>query len=367
MRATRTLVLLVAVVLAVTGCRYQGLSSLPLPFSPGSGDGAVRVAVHLRQAANLVPNAEVKVGDVTVGTVTRIRYVDGHARLDLTLAPATGLPGDAVARVGQKTLLGAEFLELAPPPGRAGVGRLRDGDEIPLSRTGRHPETEEVLAALAGLLNGGGLAQIRTITTELGQALGGREPRVRALVGDLDRLVGTLEAQKGDIVRTVDALDRFSGTLAAGRRDLGRAIDTLPGGLAVIEQDRERLVASTTAVADAGSAAARVLRESRGDLVATTEDLRTVLGRLADSGQALTRSSSILGTFPIPTRTGFPSAVKGDYTNAYLVLDLDPATLARNLLAGFRVPGPLGTTSLGAGLAPSTLLPPGLLEPVVGR
>ena len=50
---------------------------------------------------------------------------------------------------------------------------LASGDTIPITRTGSAPEAEEVLGALSLLLNGGGLQQIKVITTELNKALDG--------------------------------------------------------------------------------------------------------------------------------------------------------------------------------------------------
>ncbi len=42
-------------------------------------------------------------------------------------------------------------------------GKLSNGDVIGLDRTGRNPEVEEVFGALALLLNGGGVGQLKTI------------------------------------------------------------------------------------------------------------------------------------------------------------------------------------------------------------
>ena len=53
--------------------------------------------------------------------------------------------------------------------------KLGDGDTITLDRTGRNPEVEEVLGALSLVLNGGGVAQLKTIASELNNALEGRE------------------------------------------------------------------------------------------------------------------------------------------------------------------------------------------------
>src|SRR3546814_8159169 len=69
---------------------------------------------------------------------------------------------------------------------------------IPVERTGRYPETEEVLASAATLLNGGGLGQVRTITRELNKAMGGREGDLRSLIDNLDTLATTLDAQRSE-------------------------------------------------------------------------------------------------------------------------------------------------------------------------
>ena len=53
---------------------------------------------------------------------------------------------------------------------------------IPLATTTTAPEVEQVLGALSLLLNGGGLQQIRVITTELNNALHGHEAEVRDLL-----------------------------------------------------------------------------------------------------------------------------------------------------------------------------------------
>ena len=62
-------------------------------------------------------------------------------------------------------------VELAPPAGEPARGRLGDGAVIPLARTNRNPQVEEVLGALSLLLNGGGVGELRGIVDELNTAL----------------------------------------------------------------------------------------------------------------------------------------------------------------------------------------------------
>ncbi|MCW2717498.1 MCE family protein [Pseudonocardia sp.] len=352
----------VVLVGAVSGCEFTGPGSLPLPFRDGTGNGALHVTVELPSAANLVPNSEVKVGDITVGTVTDIRFQDWHAELVVGLNPGTVLPADAVAKVGQKSLLGATYLEMGSPSGGPGVGQLRDGDVIPISRTGSYPDTEELLAALSVVLNGGGLNQIKTITTELDAALGGHEADVRSLIGNLQGVIGPLEQQRDEIVRAIDGLNRFGGQLAANRDTVAAALETIPQGLAVVNRNREDLTTALTALGNLGTVATRVVNSSQEDLLANLRDLQPTVGRLADAGKNLTQSLSLLSTFPFPYNTA-GNAFKGDYSNLFLTVDVTLPELEKSFLTGT----PLGgLPPLGAGQKASDPLRAPLVDNLPG-
>ena len=92
---------------------------------------------------------------------------------------------------------------------------LEDGALIPLERTNRNVEVEELLGALSLVLNGGGLAQLQTINHELGDALEGREDGIKDTLDQLDTFIGGLDEQKAEINRALDSVER-------ARRDPGR-------------------------------------------------------------------------------------------------------------------------------------------------
>ncbi|MDT7699796.1 MAG: phospholipid/cholesterol/gamma-HCH transport system substrate-binding protein [Pseudonocardiales bacterium] len=352
----------VAASLLVSGCEFTGAGSMPLPFSAGTGAGRTQVRVEMASASNLGPNSEVKVADITVGTVTGIRFKDWQAELTVSLAPGTELPANATAMAAQKSLLGATYLELAAPTDGTATGRLRAGDVIPASRSGGYPDTEQLLAAMSVVLNGGGLNQLKTINTELNHALDGREPDVRALVDNLQGLVGTLDAQRNEIVRAIDGLNRFAGRLAEQRDTLAAALESVPQGLAVLNRNREDLTAALTAIGNLGDVANRVIDTSREDLLANLRDLRPSLGRLADAGRNLTQSLSEAATFPWPSNT-LGNAFKGDYANLWITLDVTADQLQRNFLKG----SPLeGLPPLGAGQEATDPLRAPLVEDLPG-
>lgn len=360
-RTARLSAVLLVAALGAAGCGISSIGELPVPLRPGTGDGSYQVQVELAQVANLVPNAEVMVADVPVGSVVRTEVDDWKARLTVSLDRDVRLPANATARVAQKSLLGAEYLELAPPANAAPEGSLADGAVIPLANTGRYPETEELLGALSVVLNGSGLQQVRTITTELNKVFDGRQQDLRGLVGNLERFVGGLDAQRDDIVRALESLDRLSATLNADNQTIASALDTLPGALKVLNDDRAQLVRTLEDVQRLDRATGTLVDRSQEDLLANLRQVRPAVQRLADAGSDLTRGVELLATYPFPASTAFPGIFRGDYGNLFLVLDLTPETLRHNLVDGFQLPAP---GSPGVLAVPPLGAPPALTAPL---
>jgi phospholipid/cholesterol/gamma-HCH transport system substrate-binding protein len=355
-RQFRITAVLALAALMISGCDFRGLNGLELPGSAGLGDDPFTVTVQVPDAGSLVNNSEVKVGDATVGAVVDERPVNYSAELTVRLNRATVLPENAVARVGLKSVLGASYLEIAPSTLVPPVGRLRDGDRIAINPIGNYPETEQVLAAASLLLNGGGLGQLNTITTELNNALDGRQRTARDLLVHLNQFTGGLNDQRGDIVRALDGLDRLAAGLNKHGPEIGQAIDSLPPALSVLNQQENSLVESLVSVNNLGGVAARTINGTRSDLLANLRDLQPTLQKLADSGDALPNSliSGLTGIFPVTTAD---KVVRGDYLNVSGTIDLTLPALDRAFLTGTPLAGVL-TGGRAAGQAVNPLLAP---------
>ncbi len=356
----RALALATAAALLTSGCGVlsDGLRGTDLPGGANLGDEPYRLTIEFTDVVDLVPQSLVKVADVPVGTVSDIRVgPDWTAEVTVLVNGDVGLPPDAEARVRTTSLLGEKFVELLAPRSPA-PGRIADGATIPLLRTSRAAEVEEVLGALSLLLNGGGVAQIRTIANELNKALTGNEPEIRALLDDLDALVGALDSHKSEITRAIDEINRLAGTLRDRRGQIETALADLPPGLRELEDQRAKLVDMLRALDRLSGVATDVINRSQEDVVADLELLRPVLAKLVESGPDLVNSLSLLPTFPFSD--GSVDAFAGDYSNLYVKLDLDLSTLLQNMArSGEPFPGPDG---------PLGMLPPTaqLLGPLLG-
>ncbi|MFD7999448.1 MCE family protein [Streptomyces mirabilis] len=318
--------------LLLSGCEFNGWYDVQLPGGAAADGHAYHVTVEFRDVLDLVPQSAVKVNDVTVGAVEKVELDGWHARVRLRVADSVKLPANAVAELRQTSMLGEKYVALSAPTGTAPVGRLGDGDRIPLSRSGRNPEIEEVLSALSALLNGGGVAQLKTITVELNKALDGRENRVRSLLKELNTFIGGLDDQRKDIVHALEAVDRLAGRLGKEKKTIAQAVDTMPPALKVLADQRRDLTRMLTALSKLGTTGTKVVNASHDDTVANLEQLRPILQQLNKAGDDLPNSLELLTTYPFPRNA--VDAVKGDYVNLDITADLDLSDLYGNLTDG---------------------------------
>jgi phospholipid/cholesterol/gamma-HCH transport system substrate-binding protein len=319
----------------MSGCGWRGVNSVPLPGTEGGGPGSFVVQAQLPDVNNIEQNSRVRVGDVNVGTITRIERQAWHALVTMRLNGDVNLPANASAKVGQTSLLGRLHVELAPPTDAPPEGRLREGSLIPLARGGGYPSTEQTLAAISMLLNGGGVGQIQDITEAFSTAFAGREQDLRSLIEQLDRFVTYLNDQKDDIIAATDSLNNLAGQFAEQKPVLDNALKTIPDALAVLDEEKDNLVQAIHQVGEFTVLAADVANNSKDALVAELKDLGPVLESLANAGPNLTRALSVLSTYPWPKET-ITNWVRGDYANLTAVIDLTLSRIDTSLFTGTR-------------------------------
>ena len=340
MRRAAVGVLAALAVAGLSGCGWRGLNSLPLPGTEGAGPGSYTIRAELPDVGNLEQNSRVRVGDVTVGNVTRIERQGWHALLTMTLDGDVDLPANATATIGQTSLLGSLHIELAPPANVPPEGKLKEGSLVPLSSGGRYPSTEQTMAAISMLLNGGGVGQIQDITQSLSTAFTGREDDLRSLIQQLDRFVSNVNEQTGDIIAATDSLNNLVGQFADQKPVVDRALKTIPDALGVLTDERQNLADALDQFGKFSALVADSANQTKESLVKELKDLGPVLESLANAGPALTRSLSLFATFPFPKDT-IDKWARGDYANLTAVIDLTLSRLDASFLTGTRFEGDL--------------------------
>lgn len=364
---TRMGVAAVAGAFLLTGCSFEGAQEFTLPGGVATGADAYEIKVEFSNVLDLVPQSAVKVNGVTVGSVAEIELKNERTALvTVQVLDEVRLPANSTASVSQTSLLGEKYVSLKPPPpGKAVSTQLRDMQPepyIPLERTTRNAEVEQVLSALSLVLNGGGLEQVQTISKEITNILQGREPEIKDLLDELDQFVGGLDQQKADIVRALDSLDRLTARLADQRVIIATALQDLPGGARILADQRANLTQLVKGLDRLGNVAVRVIKASQQNTVADLKALQPVLAGLNSAGKSLPRALELLTTYPFPREVA--SGIRGDYANLFISLDL--SSLLVNPLPA--LPGPLRQiASSGAPTtprsAPSTGRPDGPSRP----
>ncbi|WP_101392702.1 MlaD family protein [Streptomyces sp. TLI_146] len=336
---------------------FHGIEDLPLPGGADLGSHPYRVTAVFKDVTSLFPQSSVKVDDVPVGRVEKITVSgdDWLARVTMKVNGKVRLPADAYANLEQSSLLGEKYVQLVAPgdlaprpdlndttgPRRAAVVRdtvpLADGAVIPLARTNRNAEVEEVFGALSMLLNGGGVQQINTITRELNRALDGRQSSARSVLTRIAAFAKDLDGHRGDLTDALGALDRLSSTVAARDTKVGTVLDRLGPGLQVLRDQRGSLVTMLRSLDTLSTAAVATVDRTRADLVADLRALAPTLKGLADAGRNLPASLQVLMTYPFTDEV--LTGVKGDYLNVYLKVAAPPGTVILPAHGGSAPPG----------------------------
>lgn len=374
---SRSVVIGTVTALTTAGCAFQGVNSLPLPGAIGRGSDAAVYHVELANVGTLESNSPVMMDDVVVGSVGKLTVDGWHADVEISVTPGVVVPANAVATVGQTSVLGSMHLALDPPAGQPPTGQLPDGATITLAGSSTYPSAEQTLASLAAVVNGGGLGQIGDIINSFNAALSGREGSIRDLITRLDEFLITLNQQRDNIVASIRSLDRLAGTLAAGSDTIANALNVIPPALDVLVKEQPRITTALEKLRVFSDTTGGLVNDTQADLVRNLTNLAPTLRALADVGPDLDMALGYATTFPL-NQNFIDRAVRGDYVNLYTVFDLTIPRLKRTLLLGTRfgvegmplVPAPgdpahLNYTydPLGVGVAPPAEAPAPPPEP----
>jgi phospholipid/cholesterol/gamma-HCH transport system substrate-binding protein len=333
--ARRLTCLVAAPILIATGCAFHGVNSLPLPGAVGRGPGAVTYHVELTNVGTLESNSPVLLNDVVVGSVGDMDVDDWHADVEVTVRPDIVIPANAVATVGQTSLLGSMHLSLDPPPGVRPEGHLAPGAILGINASKTYPSTEQTLSSLSALVNTGGLGQIGDIVKTFNTALAGHQDELRDLLTRLDRFVGVFDDQRANVIASLRALNRLAGTLKARDDVITTALQRVPAALDVLLRERPHFTTALDKLREFGDTATGLVADSQNDLVGNLQNLAPTVQALADVGPDIGTALAFLPVYPFGQNV-IDRGVRGDYMNLFVTVDLTRNRLKRGLLDGTR-------------------------------
>jgi virulence factor Mce-like protein len=319
--------------LALTSCAFQGLNSLPLPGAVGRGPGANIYHIEIANIGALESNSPVMIDDVVVGSIGKMSLQGWHADIEVSVKPDVVVPANAVATVGQTSLLGSMHLALNPPLGQAPSGRLAPGATIALDRSSTYPSTEQTLASLSAVVNGGGLGQVGDIIHNFNAALSGNEDQIRDLLTRLDNFIGLLDEQHDNIIATIQELNRVGSTFAQQRDVITQALQRIPPALEVLAKERPRITEALQKLGTFSDTATRLVNDTQADFVKNLQNLEPTLKALTDIGPDLGPTLAYALVYPFG-QDGLDRLIRGDYQNMFATIDITIPRLKRDLFRG---------------------------------
>jgi phospholipid/cholesterol/gamma-HCH transport system substrate-binding protein len=350
----RGLVLLLTAVV-LTSCTWRGIANVPLPIGRGTGPNHMTIYVQMPDTLALNTNSRVRVADVWVGTVRDIRLKNWIATLTLDVDPTVKLPANATAKIGQTSLLGTQHVELAAPPNPS-PQPLKSGDTIGLMNSSAYPTVERTLASVAVILNGGGIANLDLIQTEILNILDGHVDQVREFLKRLDTFTAELNRQRDDLTRAIDSTNQLL-TIVANRSDtLDRVLTDIPPLIQHFADTRDLFADASESLGRFSDAANRALSDTRPNLHQSLQSLQRPLSQL-DRASPYVVGSLKLG-LTAPFNIDYVSKViRGDYVNVSGALDLTLSTMDNALLSGTGFSGALRALEQSWGRDPGTMIP----------
>ena len=268
-----------------------------LPWVPSQ-----RLYVEVKNAANIVPGNEVRVGGTRIGIVEAEepkRYDDGRITAFLTLKLDQGtekIPVDTTVLIRARSLLGLKYVQLTPGDDER---TFEWGDTIPLEQSTPDPvEIDQLLNTFDDPTARG----IEQTITAFGNALVGRGSVIGALIDDAgplsDNIVPVAKVLADDqngIVPFLSALSRFTGELAAAGEATGglfRGLDRTTGAIAAADAPLDETLAVAPDALQSTAASLRATRAAINPHIAFARELRPSIENLADGANDLAAASA---------------------------------------------------------------------------
>lgn len=314
----RLAALLVTGALTASGCSTT-LQDVPLPGTGVSGD-TITITADFEEALNLAQGATVKVNGVDSGKVQDVTVDGFRAQAEMLVRTEAELHEGATARLRYTTPLGELFVDVTNPD----TGPpLEDGAHLTTRSTSTAPTVEDALSQASLLVNGGGLAQLQTVTDELNAALGGREDTVRSLLDRSTVFLTEANATTADIDRALRAFDSVAHTLDARRTTINRALREIRPAARVLRRNTDGLSHLLQEVEGFSSTANTTVRRTRAQLLSIIREVEPVLAELARNRDRFGLSLDQL----VVLGDTVGGLVPGDYLNIALDLHFDQRAL----------------------------------------
>lgn len=249
------------------------------------------VTAHFDRAVSVYKGTDVRILGVNVGEVTAVIPEGNSVRVDIEYDASYRIPEDAKAVIITPTLVADRFVQLTPVYTKGDV--MADGADIPLEETAVPVELDRIYQSL------------QTVTTALGpngvnkdgtlnhvleaaqNALGGQGERGNEMIRELASAAETFGDGAGPLFDAVTNLAEFTTTLADNDKLVRAFMKDLAGVSGMLAEESDELDRAVAAVARAVGSVKGFVKDNRGGLVRTVEQVTTIMSTIASEKENL--------------------------------------------------------------------------------
>jgi phospholipid/cholesterol/gamma-HCH transport system substrate-binding protein len=174
----------------------------------GGGD---TYSAAFTESSGIVPENEVRIAGVKVGKVEDVELAGDHVRVVFRIKEKAHFGTETTASIRIKSVLGAKYLSLEPK----GPGQLKEGSEIPLTRTVSAYDVVEAFQDLAETTEEIDTGQLAKALTTMADTFRNTPDETRAVLRGLTRLSKTISSRDQKLRELLANADAVSGVLAA--------------------------------------------------------------------------------------------------------------------------------------------------------
>lgn len=247
------------------------------------GDDGLTVYAEFDDAMDLVAQADVRAGDVPIGTVTDIELTDDlKARVTMAIEGDHGLPRETAAWLSKTSMLGERYIDLRPV---GEEGSLEDGQLLTDTRI--ISDFEDLVRSGSDVLAFVSAQQLGAAIQTGATAFGGRGGLLGQFVTDVEAFVGRYDEGQEDLLHLIDQFDGLTAGLAPNAEQNAEGLAVLERASKTLQEEDDRLLDALEELRALSQVGDRIMREHREEIDNSVRRLRIVLDQLTRIDGAL--------------------------------------------------------------------------------
>ncbi|MQY06176.1 MCE family protein [Actinomadura macrotermitis] len=244
----------------------------------------------ISDVAGLLDKDDVRVAGVRVGQVDKIELTKDHqAKVTFSLNKdgvfRAGLPASTNVQVRYRNLMGQRYLALTEGPGAPNQYLPRNG-VIPVTQTKPALDLTVLFNGFRPLFRALEPDDVNKLSFQIVQVLQGEGGTVNSLLSHVASLTSTLANRDQVIGQVIGNLNNVLGTIDARHSEVNQLVTDLRGFVSGVADDRKAIFDSVAAINDLSGTTADLLRDGRPAINNDIRGLNTLAKTLnANSGE----------------------------------------------------------------------------------